>query len=152
MVWTHNDQWMVTCDQGGMVKYWQSNMNNVKIFTAHKEPVRQLRYDQYSCKWLTVHVFDFNESFSPSDIKLATCSDDATIRIWDFNEAREERMLTGTFHFSILSLSFHLAFEGHNWDVRCIDWHPTKGLLASGGKDNLLKLWDPKTEKELATL
>ena len=43
MVWTHNDQWMVTCDQGGLVKYWQPNLNNVKIFPAHKEPVRQLR-------------------------------------------------------------------------------------------------------------
>lgn len=36
-----------------------------------------------------------SNSFSPSDTKLATCSDDATIRIWDFNGAREERMLTG---------------------------------------------------------
>ena len=45
-----------------------------------------------------------------------------------------------------------MCWSGHNWDVRCIDWHPTKGLLASGGKDNLLKLWDPKTDKELATL
>jgi polyadenylation factor subunit 2 len=33
-----------------------------------------------------------------------------------------------------------------------LDWHPTKGLLASGSKDNLLKLWDPKTGKALTTL
>ena len=32
MVWSHNDQWMVTGDHGGYVKYWQSNMNNVKMF------------------------------------------------------------------------------------------------------------------------
>ena len=32
MVWSRNDQWMVTGDHGGYVKYWQSNMNNVKMF------------------------------------------------------------------------------------------------------------------------
>ena len=43
MVWSRNDQWMVTADQTGYVKYWQSNMNNVKMFQAHKEPVRAIR-------------------------------------------------------------------------------------------------------------
>lgn len=45
-----------------------------------------------------------------------------------------------------------LWFVGHGWDVKCIDWHPSKGLLASGSKDNLAKLWDPKTGKSLSTL
>lgn len=36
---------MVTADQTGYVKYWQSNMNNVKMFQAHKEPVRAIRCD-----------------------------------------------------------------------------------------------------------
>lgn len=45
MVWSHNDSWMVTGDHGGYVKYWQSNMNNVRMFQAHKEPVRGIRYD-----------------------------------------------------------------------------------------------------------
>ena len=43
MVWSRNDSWMVTADQTGYVKYWQSNMNNVKMFQAHKEPVRAIR-------------------------------------------------------------------------------------------------------------
>lgn len=44
MVWSHNDNWMVTGDHSGYVKYWQSNMNNVKMFQAHKEPIRGIRY------------------------------------------------------------------------------------------------------------
>ena len=44
MVWSHNDQWLLTGDHGGFVKYWQSNMNNVKMYEAHKEPVRGLRW------------------------------------------------------------------------------------------------------------
>ena len=30
--WSHNDTWMVTGDHGGYIKYWQSNMNNVKMY------------------------------------------------------------------------------------------------------------------------
>ena len=34
-------------------------------------------------------------SFSPSDHKLATCSDDGTVRIWDFIRCYEEKVLRG---------------------------------------------------------
>ncbi|CAG9767546.1 unnamed protein product [Ceutorhynchus assimilis] len=118
MVWSHNDSWMVTGDHAGYVKYWQSNMNNVKVFQAHKEALRGI-------------------SFSPSDNKFVTCSDDGTLRIWDFLRYQEERML-----------------RGHGADVKCVHWHPQKGLIVSGSKDNQqpIKLWDPKTGQSLATL
>lgn len=118
MVWSHNDQWMVTGDHGGYVKYWQSNMNNVKMFQAHKDPVRCI-------------------SFSPTDKKFASCSDDGTVRVWDFLTCKEEKVL-----------------RGHGSDVKCVDWHPSKGLLASGSKDNQqpVKIWEPKTGAVLTTL
>lgn len=34
-------------------------------------------------------------SFSPTDNKFATCSDDGTVRIWDFLRCHEERILRG---------------------------------------------------------
>jgi polyadenylation factor subunit 2 len=43
-------------------------------------------------------------------------------------------------------------FIGHGWDVKCVKWHPTKGLICSGGKDSLVKFWDPRIGKCLATL
>ncbi|KAL1124488.1 hypothetical protein AAG570_001114 [Ranatra chinensis] len=45
MVWSHNEMWMVTADHAGYVKYWQSNMNNVKMFLAHQEAIRGIRYN-----------------------------------------------------------------------------------------------------------
>ncbi|MBN3288896.1 WDR33 protein, partial [Polyodon spathula] len=118
MTWSHNDMWMLTADHGGYVKYWQSNMNNVKMFQAHKEAIREA-------------------SFSPTDSKFATCSDDGTVRIWDFQRCHEERIL-----------------RGHGADVKCVDWHPTKGMVVSGSKDSQqpIKFWDPKTGQSLATL
>ncbi|KAL8187549.1 UNVERIFIED_CONTAM: hypothetical protein K2H54_050930 [Gekko kuhli] len=44
--------------------------------------------------------------------------------------------------------------ERHGADVKCVDWHPTKGLVVSGSKDSQqpIKFWDPKTGQSLATL
>ncbi|CAL1263888.1 unnamed protein product [Larinioides sclopetarius] len=118
MVWSHNDVWMVTGDHAGYVKYWQSNMNNVKMFQAHKEPLRGI-------------------SFCPLDTKFVTCSDDGTVRIWDFLRCLEEKIL-----------------RGHGADVKCVDWHPQKSLIVSGSKDSQqpIKLWDPKSGQSLATV
>ncbi|TVU36843.1 hypothetical protein EJB05_18795 [Eragrostis curvula] len=111
MVWSNNENWMVTGDDGGAIKYWQSNMNNVKVNkTAHRESVRDLR----------------------TDLKFCSCSDDRTVKVWDFARCQEEKSLTG-----------------HGWDVKTVDWHPTKSLLVSGGKDYLVKLWDAKSGREL---
>ncbi|PFH53599.1 hypothetical protein AMATHDRAFT_137430 [Amanita thiersii Skay4041] len=74
-------------------------------------------------------------SFSPDDQRFATASDDSSVRIWSFQESRVESVLTG-----------------HGWDVKCVQWHPTKGLLVSGSKDNLIKFWDPRTGTVLSTL
>ena len=64
-----------------------------------------------------------------------SCSDDSLVKIWDFRTGTEERTLSG-----------------HGWDVKCVDWHPAKGLIVSGGKDNQIKLWDPRTANQLQTL
>ena len=53
--------------------------------------------------------------------------------------------------FVFLSSFLH---TGHGSDVKCVDWHPQKSLLASGSKDNQqpIKLWDPKAGTSLATM
>lgn len=44
--------------------------------------------------------------------------------------------------------------RGHGGDVRSVDWHPIKGLLATGSRDSQqpVKLWDPRSGQCLATL
>ncbi|KIM23526.1 hypothetical protein M408DRAFT_119447 [Serendipita vermifera MAFF 305830] len=112
----HSGAFLASADQGGVVKYFQENMNCVFSYPAHPSAIRGL-------------------SFSPNDSRFVTGSDDATLKIWAFEESREERTLTG-----------------HGWDVRCVQWHPSKGLLVSGSKDNLIKFWDPRTGTCLSTL
>ena len=42
MVWSVDANWMITADASGYIKYWQANMNNVKMFQGHKESIRGL--------------------------------------------------------------------------------------------------------------
>jgi polyadenylation factor subunit 2 len=62
MTYTHNDNWLVTGDDAGSIKYWQSNLNHVKVLEAHRESVRAV-------------------SFSKSDLKFTSCSDDTTVKV-----------------------------------------------------------------------
>ncbi|KIP09290.1 hypothetical protein PHLGIDRAFT_67817 [Phlebiopsis gigantea 11061_1 CR5-6] len=116
MQFSHSGAYLASADQSGIIKYFQPNMNNLTAWQGHREAIRGL-------------------SFSPDDGRFATASDDSTIRIWSFEESREERVLTG-----------------HGWDVKCVEWHKTKGLLVSGSKDNMIKFWDPRTGTVLSTL
>ena len=45
MKWSHAHEWLISSDDRGLVKYWQSNMNNVHTFQAHSDPVRCLRWE-----------------------------------------------------------------------------------------------------------
>jgi polyadenylation factor subunit 2 len=114
--YSHSDDWLLSADHDGLIKYWQPNFNNVKVIQGHNDPIRDL-------------------AFSPNDSKFATASDDSTLKIFDFAGGVEESTLTG-----------------HGWDAKTVDWHPTKGLLVSGSKDHLVKLWDPRTGRCLTTL
>lgn len=116
LCYSHNDDWLVSGDHDGIVKYWQPNFNNLESIAAHSDPVRDI-------------------AFSPTDSKFVTASDDSTLKIFDFAAGAEESVL-----------------KSHGWDVKSCDWHPTKGLLVSGSKDHLVKLWDPRSARCLTTL
>eukprot|EP01138_Halocafeteria_seosinensis_P006783 gb/GECG01006936.1/.p1 GENE.gb/GECG01006936.1/~~gb/GECG01006936.1/.p1 ORF type:complete len:335 (+),score=24.45 gb/GECG01006936.1/:1-1005(+) len=114
--WSHNNDWLISADQGGLVKYWSANMNPNEAIEAHKDAVRDL-------------------SFSPTDSKFCSCSDDGSVKVWDFWHVKQDIELTG-----------------HGWDVKCVDWHPTSSLIASGSKDSRIKFWDPRAGKDLKTI
>lgn len=155
MEWSHDDKWMVTGDNDGIVKYWESNMNNVKAFKAHSEAVRGL-------------------SFSPTDLKLASCSDDVKIRVWDFARGREESVLTGH-GWDVKSVDWHptkslLASGGKDnmikmWDPKTskclatlhnhkntvlkVSFNKNGNWLLTAGRDQSVMLFDIRTMREL---
>ncbi|MES1904626.1 MAG: WD repeat-containing protein 33, partial [Paramarteilia canceri] len=111
--------WVVSADQKGFIKYWQSNMNNVVTYQAHlNSAITSL-------------------SFAPTDKKFSTAGVDGTVRVWDYENNRDERV-----------------YREHGGDVTVVDWHNSLGLIISGSRDNQqsIKMWDPRVSKSILTI
>lgn len=53
--------------------------------------------------------------------------DDAKVNIWAVGRDRPECVLTG-----------------HQSDVKCVEWHGFRSLIATGSRDSTVRLWDPR--------
>jgi polyadenylation factor subunit 2 len=156
--WTPEGRRLLTASSSGEFTLWNGmGFNFETIQQAHDVAIRALSW-AHSGDWLISADHDgiikywqpnFNNvkviqghtdpirdlAFCPNDSKFVTASDDSKLKVFDFAGGVEESTLTG-----------------HSWDAKCVDWHRTKGLLVSGSKDHLVKLWDPRTGRCLTTL
>ena len=66
---------------------------------------------------------------------VASCSEDATIRLWDYEQGEHERTL-----------------KGHSGMVNYVAFHPTGKTLASCSTDLSIKLWSLESFKVTKTL
>ncbi|KAF2431776.1 WD40 repeat-like protein [Tothia fuscella] len=157
--WSHSDDWLISSDQDGLVKYWQPNFNNVKQLQAHDDAIRGM-------------------AFSPTDSKFVTGGDDHTLKIFDFTDARQESELTGH-QWEVRCLDWHptkgLIVSGSKdhsvklWDPRtgrCLTtlnasknqvsktiFEPTSGeLLATCGRDQLIRIFDLRMMRDMLLL
>ncbi|KAI9675403.1 MAG: pre-mRNA cleavage and polyadenylation factor (CPF) complex subunit [Caeruleum heppii] len=157
--YSHGDDWLLSADQDGIVKYWQPNFNNVKVLHAHDDPIRDL-------------------AFGPTDSKFVTASDDSTLKIFDFARGDEESTLTGH-NWDAKSVDWHptkgLLVSGSKdhliklWDPRtgrCLTtlrghkntisktlFEPTRGtLLATCARDQTARVVDLRMMRDVCLL
>jgi WD40 repeat protein len=77
----------------------------------------------------------FGVSFSPDGTKLATCSADKFVKV-----------------FEIPSRKFLKSFEGHTHHVMDVGWKFDGKFLASCGADNVIKVWNYETGEQARTI
>lgn len=164
-VWSADDRWLVLGTQFGDLALWESEalkVNKIISIPAHKElhpdgerikehiPITAMALKRYGNVLVTGDnrgVIQFCDetfrnmmviknshssavrglSFSPLDTRLASCGEDANIHIWALGRDRPE-----------------LVMQGHQSEIKSIDWHPSRSLIVTGSRDNNIKLWDPK--------
>jgi len=157
--YSHNEDWLVSADQDGVVKYWQPNFNNVKAIQAHHDPIRDL-------------------AFSPNDSKFVTACDDATLKIFDFAGGIEESTLTGH-GWDAKSVDWHptkgllvsgskdhqvklwdprtgrclTTLHGHKNTIAKTKFEPSRGqLLATCARDQVARVFDLRMMRDVCLL
>ena len=84
----------------------------------------------------TGHVYSL--AFKPNSYRLASGSDDNTIRIWDVGD------INNPWHLHTL--------RGHTDFVYSVAWSPDGRTLASGSNDGTVRLWNPNNGINFAVL
>jgi WD40 repeat protein/serine/threonine protein kinase len=74
-------------------------------------------------------------AFSPEGSRIASASDDGTLKLWDVSTGREV-----------------LTFRGHSGPVSRLAFSPDGRRVASASADRTVKLWDTATGQEIVTL
>ncbi|KAF2734769.1 WD40 repeat-like protein [Polyplosphaeria fusca] len=159
VAYTHTDDWLLSADQTGIIKYWQTNFNNVKEIQAHNEAIRGL-------------------AIAPTDIKFVTGADDTTLKIWDFATSTEEQTLTGH-GWEVKSVDWHphkgllvsgskdhsvklwdprngkclTTLHGHKNPVSTTIFEPTQGdLMATCARDHTARIFDIRMMRDVLLL
>jgi len=156
--WFPNGRRLISGSQTGEITIWNGfQFHFENIMQAHNSAVRAMQWnpeetvlvsgDQLGVvKFWDASLYNFQTfqghkesicdlTISPTGLKFCSCADESHAKVWDIRTAEEER-----------------AFTGHGWDVKCCDWHPTKGLVATGSKDSQIKLWDPRAGEAITTI
>lgn len=160
MLWSYDNAWLLSADELGYVKYWQSNMMNVKAFQAHTDAVCGL-------------------TFAPLSTKFASGSDDGSLAVWDFETTHEvsrwksigadvkccawhpktSLLVCGTRDmqqpmrmYDARSTELVGTLYYHKSGVTDVRWSPfNSNWLLSSSHDALVKLLDIRTMKILQT-
>lgn len=159
VIYSHNNEWLLSADQEGYVKYWQTNFNLVNSIKAHDATVREL-------------------AFAPTDAKFVTASDDHHLRIWDFATATEQSEMAGH-HWDVKCVDWHptkglivsgskdhlvklwdprtgrclTSLHGHKNTVAMTKFEPNNGvLLASCARDQTARVFDIRMMRDVFLL
>jgi WD40 repeat protein len=117
-------------------------------------------------------------AIAPDSRRIASASDDKTVRLWNLQTGEEQGTLSGHTHF-VKSVAFHphdssqlvsggrdrtiqlwdlqhqkiaQTFTGHSQAVNTVLFNPDGTLLASGSNDKTVNLWDSQTGELLTSL
>lgn len=157
--YSHSDDWLISGDHDGLIKYWQPNFNNVQSIHAHSDPIRDL-------------------AFSPNDSKFVSASDDSTLKVFDFALGQMESKLEGhgwdaksvdwhpTKGLLVSGSKDHLVklwdprtgrclttLHGHKSTITKVTFEKVRGMcLATSARDQTARVFDLRMMRDISLL
>ncbi|HEX3685561.1 MAG TPA: arginase family protein [Bryobacteraceae bacterium] len=108
---------------------WDRGVYLSRLCKCNSEPIRLSGHT----KWVVA------AAFAPADQRLATVSDDQTLRIWPLDD-------DAPCHTE------PLVCHGHDSWVKAVGWSPDGQRVASAGFDGSLVIWNSRTGEKLKSL
>jgi WD40 repeat protein len=93
-------------------------------------------------------------AFSPDGKRIVSGSNDDTIKVWDAETGRVLRTLRGNFEEEpgLLNMKPDLVFRNFLDGVHSVAFSPDGKRIISGSSDNMIRVWDAETGREIRTL
>ncbi|KAL0207633.1 hypothetical protein P9112_012261 [Eukaryota sp. TZLM1-RC] len=140
LTWSKDGVFLISGDGRGEIRYWLSNMNNLKKLQPHSETIRDI-------------------SVSHNNTKLITASTDKTMKVVDFSTTNVELVLEGH-NADVHSAQWHNRFSlilSSSKDGTVRLWDPRSGngdLFTSSQHRNVVNgaKWNPHNELSFASI
>ena len=87
-------------------------------------------------------------TFSPDSRRLASCSSDLTVRLWQLDALPPPQAREG----GAITVTECQVLRGHTDEVFAAAFHPDGTRLATAGRDRAIWLWDLKRGEEVARI
>jgi WD40 repeat protein len=108
----------VICDENGQIKIYNQN-SLVNSFQAHSDRIYRIKQSPFNTNY------------------VATCSWDATVKIWN---------VSSSFNWTLIT-----TYSQHSYGPYGLEWLDND-TLASGSTDKTIKLWSPTTGQTKLTI
>ncbi|GAA5886337.1 hypothetical protein JCM16303_002503 [Sporobolomyces ruberrimus] len=132
-----NGQWLASCGDGPVHVYSVPSFHLYRSFPSHTAGISSI-------------------AFSADSTLLASASDDKTVRIWELDPtlSLSHRALgvLGSQETTAQEETAIRVLKGHLSAVFCVGWSPRGDLVASGGMDETVRVWDAQKGKCMRVL
>ncbi len=130
-----NDAWVASVGWDGTLRLWTPNESTVPQVTVNAHNGRILGL-----------------ALSPNGQTLATAGEDKVVKLWSINRLLIPLGIENAFFRQFTHINERATLSGHQGGARCVAFSPDGKMLATGGYDDAVKLWDVEKAKLIATL